>query len=150
MKILLKSAETGDLENTSEEQVIEETSKEIAENIEKTEIQEAEETEITDKTDKAEFKPVQEEIEEVHSGQTSADDENIEETENNSESEPEMDAENQPKAKLPKKGFFARLKEGLGKTRKNILGSVDSVLGAFTKIDEDLFESLKKLLLWLT
>ncbi len=46
-----------------------------------------------------------------------------------------------------KKGFFARLKEGLGKTRKNILGSVDSVLGAFTKIDEDLFEELEEALI---
>ncbi len=144
---IAESAETGDLENTSEEQVIEETSKEIAENTEKTEIQEAEETEITDKTDKAEIEPVQEETEEVHSGQTSADDENIEETENNSESEPEMDAENQPESEAPKKGFFARLKEGLGKTRKNILGSVDSVLGAFTKIDEDLFEELEEALI---
>lgn len=46
-----------------------------------------------------------------------------------------------------KKGFFARLKEGLDKTRKNILGGVDSVLGSFTKIDEDLFEELEEALI---
>lgn len=46
-----------------------------------------------------------------------------------------------------KKGFFARLKEGLDKTRKNILGGVDTVLGSFTKIDEDLFEELEEALI---
>ncbi len=46
-----------------------------------------------------------------------------------------------------KKGFFARLLEGLDKTRKSILGGVDSVLGSFTKIDEDLFEELEEVLI---
>ena len=46
-----------------------------------------------------------------------------------------------------KKGFFARLKEGLDKTRKNIRGGVDTVLGSFTKIDEDLFEELEEALI---
>ena len=46
-----------------------------------------------------------------------------------------------------KKGFFARLKEGLDKTRRNILGGVDTVLGSFTKIDEDLFEELEEALI---
>lgn len=47
----------------------------------------------------------------------------------------------------PKKGLFARLKEGLQKTRQNILGGVDAVLGSFTKIDEDLFEELEEALI---
>ncbi len=46
-----------------------------------------------------------------------------------------------------KKGFFARLKEGLGKTRNSIMGGVDSVLNAFTKIDEELFEELEEVLI---
>ncbi|MGE4213377.1 MAG: signal recognition particle-docking protein FtsY [Anaerotignaceae bacterium] len=46
-----------------------------------------------------------------------------------------------------KKGLFARLKEGLNKTRDSILGSVDGMLGAFTKIDEDLFEELEEILI---
>lgn len=49
--------------------------------------------------------------------------------------------------KEKKKGFFAKLFAGLDKTRKNILGGVDSVLGAFTKIDEDLFEELEEVLI---
>lgn len=53
----------------------------------------------------------------------------------------------QAEAKPEKKGFFAKLKAGLDKTRKNILGGVDGVLGAFTKIDEDLFEELEEALI---
>ncbi|MBQ3615126.1 MAG: signal recognition particle-docking protein FtsY [Anaerotignum sp.] len=49
--------------------------------------------------------------------------------------------------KTAKVGFFAKLKAGLDKTRKNILGGVDGVLGAFTKIDEDLFEELEEALI---
>ena len=49
--------------------------------------------------------------------------------------------------KPEKKGFFAKLKEGLDKTRKNILGGVEGVLGSFTKIDEDLFEELEEALI---
>jgi fused signal recognition particle receptor len=45
-----------------------------------------------------------------------------------------------------KKGFFAKLIAGLDKTRKSILGGVDSVLGAFVTIDEDLFEELEEVL----
>ena len=49
--------------------------------------------------------------------------------------------------KTPKKGFFAKLLAGLDKTRKSIMGGVDTVLGAFTKIDEDLFEELEEVLI---
>lgn len=58
----------------------------------------------------------------------------------------EETAEEAP-APVEKKGFFAKLKAGLDKTRKNILGGVDGVLGAFTKIDEDLFEELEEALI---
>ncbi len=60
------------------------------------------------------------------------------------EPKPEV-AEEEPKKE--KKGFFAKLKEGLDKTRKNIMGGVDTVLGSFTKIDEDLFEELEEALI---
>ena len=66
-----------------------------------------------------------------------------EEPEEPEEAEPEK-AEPDPE---PKKGFFARLKEGLDKTRRNIMDGVDSVLGSFTKIDEDLFEELEEALI---
>jgi len=46
-----------------------------------------------------------------------------------------------------KKGFFKKMLEGLDKTRKNVLGGIDTVLGSFTKIDEDLFEELEEALI---
>ncbi len=55
--------------------------------------------------------------------------------------------QNTEQTKEKKKGFFAKLFAGLDKTRKNILGGVDNVLGAFTKIDEDLFEELEEVLI---
>ena len=61
--------------------------------------------------------------------------------------EPAVEEAPVEEAKPEKKGFFAKLKEGLDKTRKNILGGVDGVLGAFTKIDEDLFEELEEALI---
>ena len=63
------------------------------------------------------------------------------------EEKAEETAEIIAEAKPMKKGFFARLKEGLGKTRNSIMGGVDSVLNAFTKIDEDLFEELEEVLI---
>lgn len=48
----------------------------------------------------------------------------------------------------PKKlGFFAKLKEGLEKTKKNIFGGIEAVLGGFTKIDDDLFDELEEALI---
>ena len=44
-------------------------------------------------------------------------------------------------------GFFAKIKSGLSKTRDNIMSSVDNVLKAFVKIDEDLFEELEEALI---
>ncbi len=45
------------------------------------------------------------------------------------------------------KGFFAKIKAGLSKTRNNIISSVENVLSAFTKIDEDLYEELEEALI---
>ncbi|MGN0469588.1 MAG: signal recognition particle-docking protein FtsY [Acutalibacteraceae bacterium] len=44
-------------------------------------------------------------------------------------------------------GFFAKIKEGLKKTRDSIVGKIDSVLKSFTKIDEELFEELEEILI---
>lgn len=43
-------------------------------------------------------------------------------------------------------GFFDKIKAGLKKTRENISNQINSMLHAFTKIDEDLFEELEELL----
>ena len=43
-------------------------------------------------------------------------------------------------------GFFSKLKEGLKKTRENFVDSIDSVLKAYTVIDDSLFEDLEEML----
>ncbi len=45
------------------------------------------------------------------------------------------------------KGFFAKLKEGLGKTRASINDKLDSVFKMFKKVDEELFEELEEALI---
>lgn len=46
-----------------------------------------------------------------------------------------------------KKGFFARLKAGLTKTRDNIVRGIDSVFNGFSSIDEDFYEELEEILI---
>lgn len=44
-------------------------------------------------------------------------------------------------------GFFSRLKEGLTKTRNNIVSSIDAAFGGFSTIDEDFYEELEEILI---
>lgn len=46
-----------------------------------------------------------------------------------------------------KKGFFARLKAGLSKTRANIVSGIDRVFSGFSAIDEDFYEELEEILI---
>jgi fused signal recognition particle receptor len=48
---------------------------------------------------------------------------------------------------MEKKSFFSKIKDGLNKTRENFSSKVNSVLSAFKKIDEDLFEDLEETLI---
>lgn len=50
-------------------------------------------------------------------------------------------------AEKPKKSFFAKLKEGLSKTRTAVFGRIDDVFYAFKSVDEDLFEELEEVLI---
>ena len=43
-------------------------------------------------------------------------------------------------------GLFAKIKEGLKKTRENVSTSIDKMIHSFQKIDEELFEELEELL----
>lgn len=43
-------------------------------------------------------------------------------------------------------GFFSKIKDGLKKTRENVVNQIDSMLKSFRKIDEELFEELEELL----
>ena len=44
-------------------------------------------------------------------------------------------------------GFFDKIKQGLKKTKENVLGQVNNILKAFVKIDEDLLEELEEILI---
>lgn len=46
-----------------------------------------------------------------------------------------------------KKGFFARLKAGLTKTRENIVRGIDRVFNGFSAIDDDFYEELEEILI---
>lgn len=46
-----------------------------------------------------------------------------------------------------KKGFFNRLKQGLTKTRNNIVHGMDSVFKGYSHIDEDFYEELEEVLI---
>lgn len=46
-----------------------------------------------------------------------------------------------------KKGFFARLKAGLTKTRNNIVRGIDSLFSGFSALDEEFYEELEEVLI---
>ena len=106
------------------EGIVEEVTKENDTTVEEVEIKEitTEENNVVEKTE------VEEAVQEIP-------EENVEPV------EVEETEEEKPK------GFFAKIKAGLSKTRNNIISSVENVLSAFTKIDEDLYEELEEALI---
>lgn len=46
-----------------------------------------------------------------------------------------------------RKGFFSRLREGLAKTRRNIVSGMDSVFHGFSSINEEFYEELEETLI---
>lgn len=66
-------------------------------------------------------------------------------TENADESESANTDENAEP--VTKKGLFARLKEGLAKTRNNIVSGMDSLFNSDEKIDEDFYDELEETLI---
>ncbi|MCD8214155.1 MAG: signal recognition particle-docking protein FtsY [Clostridiales bacterium] len=94
-----------------------------------------------DTADIAEVMPAEEEAEEPAETPAS------EEAEETEEAEEEPIAEEAAEEEPKKKGFFARIKSGLQKTRDNILSGVDRVLKGFTEIDDDLYDELEEALI---
>lgn len=58
-----------------------------------------------------------------------------------------LETEEQPAEKPSGGGFFARLRQGLSKTRDSFGGKMEAVLKAFQKVDEELFEELEEALI---
>ncbi|MDD5940681.1 MAG: signal recognition particle-docking protein FtsY [Lachnospiraceae bacterium] len=46
-----------------------------------------------------------------------------------------------------KKGFFARLKEGLARTRDNIVSGMDRIFSGYSEIDDDFYEELEEIMI---
>lgn len=44
-------------------------------------------------------------------------------------------------------GIFSKIKNGLQKTRSGMMSGIETMLGSFTKIDEDLFDELEEVLI---
>jgi len=59
----------------------------------------------------------------------------------------DTEAEEEVEEPVTKKGLFARLKEGLTKTRNNIVASMDSIFSNDDKIDEDFYDELEEILI---
>lgn len=59
----------------------------------------------------------------------------------------EITEEASEKTETAPKGFFAKIKMGLTKTRNNILSGVEQVLKNFASIDEELYEELEEALI---
>ena len=116
------------------EGIVEEVTKENDTTVEEEEIKEitTEENNVVEKTE------VEEAVQEIP-------EENVEPVE--VEETEEVAVEEQPIEEEKPKGFFAKIKAGLSKTRNNIISSVENVLSAFTKIDEDLYEELEEALI---
>lgn len=58
-----------------------------------------------------------------------------------------MDEERSEAKKEEKKGFFARLKAGLAKTRNSIVKGIDSVFSGFSSITDDFYDELEEILI---
>ncbi len=134
-----------EVENEVEENPTESTTEDIVEvtendttnddnTVEEVEIKEitTEENNVVEKTE------VEEAVQEIP-------EENVEPVE--VEETEKVPVEEQPTEEEKPKGFFAKIKAGLSKTRNNIISSVENVLSAFTKIDEDLYEELEEALI---
>lgn len=89
----------------------------------------------------------EEAVEEAETEETVEETENEEEETEESDTEENGEVEDEQLEEEHKLGFFARLKLGLEKTKKNIFGGIESVLGGFTKIDDDLFDELEEALI---
>ncbi len=118
---------------------------EAFEEEESEEIEEETSEEVTEEEQPEEAN--EEAVEEAETEETVEETENEEEETEESDTEENGEVEDEQPEEEHKLGFFARLKLGLEKTKKNIFGGIESVLGGFTKIDDDLFDELEEALI---
>ena len=111
---------------------------------------EAEEPEQPEESPEAEAPEQDVEAEETEPAEASEDAEPAEEPAEASEpeeaeqpEEPEEVPEEEPE-KPKKKGFFAKIRDGLRKTKDAMITRMQQVVNTFTKIDDDLFDQLEE------
>ncbi len=131
------------IEDSTEDTKIHE--KETVANLTETEITQLEteviETENLEEVSKQDVREITEEMvselsDEVNEGELSAD-----------ELSQDEELENDTEKEASKKSFFAKLKEGVKKTRDSIFGNLNAVFNMFTTVDEELFEELEEALI---
>ncbi|KDR94148.1 signal recognition particle-docking protein FtsY [Peptoclostridium litorale DSM 5388] len=99
--------------------------------------------EIEQKEYAAEIPKEHEAIEEIQ-----PEEENVQVEEEQEEAEePVEEVQEEEEEKPSKFNLFARLKEGLSKTKKGITERIDTVLKSYGKVDEELFEELEEVLI---
>ena len=125
--------ENNNTEEKTTDDILEEQEK-VSEELEDSAEEQAEEVEELEDTVENQIEEVSEELEDTAEYQA----EEVEELEDSIEEGTEEPG---------KKGFFARLKEGLSKTTQNITGKIDQMLGNYTKIDDDMLEELEEILI---
>lgn len=140
----MEKSEADDAEMTPEETEAEEPTEETdtaetaAELPEKADGETAEETDSVPEEEQADEDQTQPEPEAETEPEFA--EESLDMPEEEMEEEPEAPAEEAPK----KRGFFAKIRDGLRKTKDAMMSRMQQVLGGFTKIDDDLFDELEE------
>ncbi len=110
--------------------------------------EEAEEAESPDEeTEEAESPDEKTKDAEITDEEAASSDNETEEAEGAKSDEETEEADETEKAPEKREGFFARLKNGLKKTRDGFVGKVEQLINSFTRIDEDFFEELEETLI---
>ena len=114
----------------------------------------AEEAEVSEEETEEEAYTLDDDVEEEEEEEEEEPEAEREESETYSESDEEdtkveesEEEEETVEEKPVKKGFFARIKEGLSKTRENILSGLENVFKSFSKIDEEFYDELEEALI---
>ncbi len=127
-----------DVEETSE---LEETSDDAEDDIDEYGIDSEESLTISEEESKEEPEESEKEPEENLEDKSEEEPEETEESQDKVV-ETDLDEESENTEKPGKKSIFAKIREGLRKTKESMMSRIQNVLGSFTKIDEDLFDEL--------
>ncbi len=84
---------------------------------------------------------------EITDEEAASSDDETEEAEGDRSDEETEEADETENAPEKREGFFARLKNGLKKTRDGFVGKVEQLINSFTRIDEDFFDGLEETLI---